>query len=101
MSTWEEKGKAMADGYAQRIRVAQAFAAAQKAQIAKERGLQPNDRELLFVLFKRYPGEGTITRSAEGCSCAIYYDEATLTKVAEETPWRLPELLRQLDGGGK
>lgn len=101
MSTWEEKGKAMADDYAQRIRVAQALAAAQKAKIAKERGLQPNDRALLFALFNRQSDEGKIIHTAEGCTCAIYFDEATLENIADETPWILPELLRELNGGDR
>ena len=101
MNTWEDKGKGMADDYAQRIRMAQALASAQKAKIAKERGLQPNDRAMLFALLKRQPDEGKIIRAAEGCCCEIFYDEAALSNIAEETPWILPDLLRELNGGDR
>jgi len=56
-----------------------------------------SNKRLLFVGQKRRPGEGKISRTTEGCVFEMFYDEAAIDRVAQRTPWLLPELLAELE----
>ena len=99
MTDWESKGRELACAFDQRIRILQAMAAAEKAKIAKERGWEPNDRRLLFVLLDLSPGEGNIGGSGDGCTYTIFYTPEMIAQVARERPWMLGELMKELNGG--
>ncbi|MCX6943524.1 MAG: hypothetical protein NT173_01945 [Opitutales bacterium] len=99
MSDWESKGKEMAGAFECRIRILQALAAAEKAKIAKERGWQPSDQRLLFVLLSRSPGEGNIGGTAKECTYTVFYTQEMIAEVVENRPWLIEELMTELNGG--
>lgn len=55
----------------------------------------------LFAGQKRRPGEGKITRTAEGCVFEMFYDEKAIERVAQRAPWLLPELMAELERNRK
>lgn len=99
MSAWEDAGNAQDAEIELQIREAQREAAAKKAAIARERGVKPNHRSLLFALLERRPNEGKVVRTAEGFEITIYYTEADLEAVLQRSPHLVPELSRELNGG--
>lgn len=99
MNTWEDAGNAQDADIERQIREAQREAAAKKAAIAKERGVTPNHRSMLFALFECRPNEGKIVRTAEGFEITVYYTKADLEAVLQRSPHLVPELTRELNGG--
>ena len=97
MTQWEIWDRMFDADTEYRVRVWRRHAAAEKARSAKQGTKPRKDPKDYFAHLKRTPGDGKISRTSEGASCTLCYDEAAIARIAERTPWLLGELLGELE----